>query len=59
MAVPMKVEDVKRINLDALKWEAEALVSLLEDRHRGLASWDESLCERLQRLNEIISQAFD
>ena len=45
------------IDLDDLQREVKALLRLLEHRYLGLATWNESLRERLQSLHELTSRA--
>ncbi len=45
------------IDLDELQYEAEKLVSLLQDRHPDLMSWNDWLFRRLTKLKELIREA--
>jgi hypothetical protein len=45
------------IDLDVLQKETEKLLSLLQDRHQGLSSWNELLREQLETMAEMAKKA--
>lgn len=44
-------------NLDDLQKQTEKLLSLLNDRQPGLMTWNQFMLERLESLQQLISQA--